>query len=85
MVSLLPVEVSLLAGFIFPLANTLGIVFILAPGGIGIREGILTVLIHASGVDLITATSIAVFSRLWFLAGEGFLFLLGALCHRFSE
>lgn len=72
-----PIAIEL--SFIFPLANILGILFLIAPGGIGIREGVLTGLLHASGMDLALATSIAIFTRLWFLIGESFIFLLGVV------
>lgn len=70
------------SGFIFPLANTLGILILIAPGGIGIREGILATLIHLSGVDLTLAGSIAVLSRLWFLVGEVFLFITAMISNK---
>lgn len=79
--SLVNDSVSLTIAFSFPLAATLGIVLLIAPGGIGIREGILTFLLVAYGVDLALATSIAVFSRLWFLLGEFFLFGIGLIAH----
>ncbi len=74
--------VPLITGLIFPLAATLGIVVFIAPGGLGVREGILTALLHAGGLPLPEATAVAIFSRLWFLIGEGFLFLVGWVAHR---
>lgn len=70
-------EISPLAGFILPLAITVGIIMLFAPGGIGVREGILAALLHGSGLEIELATTIAVASRIWFLAGEVFLFLAG--------
>lgn len=66
-----------LTGFVFPLAVVFGIVVIIAPGGIGFREGLLAGLLHLSGLEIGLATSIALISRLWFLSGEFFLFTLG--------
>ncbi len=77
-------EFSLLVGLAFPLAATLGILMVLAPGGMGIREGVLGVILFASGFATAEATSIAVFSRLWFLVGEGFIFAVALGCDRGS-
>lgn len=78
-------EVSILSGFAFPLAATFGIIALVAPGGIGVREGVLASLIHLGGVEIALATSIAIFSRLWFLIGESFLFILGFIVHSISR
>lgn len=64
---------QLKAGLLFPISTVLGIVVIIAPGGIGVREGFLTIGLTALGMQEIEAISISVLSRLWFLIGE-FLF-----------
>lgn len=69
-------------GLNFALAGTLGILVVISPGGLGVREGILTGLLVVSGYSLELATTISVTSRLWFLLGEGFVFLM-ALFLRF--
>jgi len=76
--------IPFLSGFSFPLATTLGIAAIIAPGGIGVREGILATLLHLNGIDLAVASSLAILSRLWFLIGEFFLFILGVIVHSIS-
>ncbi len=73
---------SLLVGLAFPLAATLGILVVIAPGGMGVREGVLTGILLALGFATADATSIAVFSRLWFLVGEGFIFVVALGCDR---
>ena len=59
----------------FPLSITLGILAIISPGGLGIREGVLVFWMHKSGMDTAFATSIAMTARLWMLAGELFVFI----------
>lgn len=70
-------EIALAAGF--PLAVTLGILAVIAPGGLGVREGILIVWFQAAGFDLATATSLSVSSRLWALLGEIGIFVAGLI------
>jgi len=68
--------------FCFPLAGTLGILFVLAPGGIGIREGIITGYLTLLTISLPEAITISAVSRLWFLFGELFIFIVGYLASR---
>ena len=63
----------------FPLAVTLGIVAVVVPGGIGVREGVLVFWLKGIGLPLETATTIAVAARLWSLAGETGIFLIALL------
>ena len=69
-------------GFGFPLAASLGIMAIIAPGGLGVREGVLTGYLVLAGIPVADATTVAVASRLWFLIGEVFIFVVGALTGR---
>ena len=62
--------------FVFPIATVLGVAAILAPGGVGVRESTLVLLLSLSGMDVEVATTLAVFSRLWFLAGDLSIFSL---------
>ncbi len=66
----------------FALGGSLGILSIFAPGGLGVREGVLTAYLSLAGVALQEATTIAVASRLWFLAGEVFIFLVAVFLDR---
>jgi len=59
----------------FALAGSLGIMAVIAPGGLGVREGLLTGYLTLAGLGLTDATTIAVASRLWFLVGEVFIFV----------
>lgn len=72
-----PDVIKIPIGFIFALAATFGILAIIVPGGVGVREGILAVMLIMAGLNEPLAISISVTSRLWFLIGESFVFLLG--------
>ncbi len=63
-------------GFIFPLGVTVGLLAVIAPGGIGVREGIMVTFMVLADIPVETATAISVISRLWFVSGELFIFLL---------
>lgn len=65
--------------FCFPLAGTVGILFLFTPGGIGIRESIITAYLVLQNVPLPEAITIATVSRLWFLSGEFLIFGTGYL------
>ncbi len=68
--------------FCFPLAGTLGILFVFAPGGIGIREGVITAYLMLLNIPLPEAIMISASSRLWFLIGEFIIFTTGYLLSR---
>lgn len=72
-----PHEVPFAIGLALPLSVALGIMAAIAPGGIGIREGFLSAFLVLAGFELADATTISVTSRLWFLIGESFIFILG--------
>jgi glycosyltransferase 2 family protein len=69
------------AVFCFPLAGTLGVVFLFAPGGIGIREGIMIGYLSILNISLPDAIMVSAASRLWFLIGEIFIFFTGFVAH----
>lgn len=73
------------SGFLFPLATILGIISIIAPGGIGVREGILVFCLKLYGMETELAITISVASRLWFFCGEAFIFLTGLLCDKLGK
>ncbi len=65
--------------FAFPLAGSLGIIAVISPGGLGVREGIMTGYFTLAGMDTTLAVTITVMARLWFLLGEIFIFLLSLI------
>ncbi len=77
--SMVDLEIPLAFGFAFPLAGALSIVSLFAPGGLGIREGLLVSSMLIYDIPLGDATTIALASRLWFLLGESTFFGLGLL------
>ncbi len=62
--------------FAFPLSVCFGLIAIILPGGLGLREGIIVGYLTLAGIDVESATTIAFVNRLWFISGEVFLFLL---------
>jgi uncharacterized membrane protein YbhN (UPF0104 family) len=77
----LPISIA----FAFALGGSLGILSVFAPGGLGVREGVLTAFLGLAGLAVQEATTIAVASRLWFLVGEVFIFLLALLWDRLEK
>ncbi len=62
--------------FAFPLSVSFGLIALILPGGLGLREGIIVGYLTLAGLDVESATTIAFVNRLWFISGEVFLFLL---------
>lgn len=62
--------------FAFPFATVWGFAAFFTPAGLGIREGILAYYLNIAAIPTDHITSISVFSRLWFLTGETFMFIL---------
>ncbi|MDI6402374.1 hypothetical protein QLX67_10220 [Balneolaceae bacterium ANBcel3] len=79
--ALVPYDVSLFAGLCFPLAANIGLLAFFAPGGIGVRETMIIIYLNQMGVPVPEATTISLASRLWFLSGEAFIFVVGNVAH----
>jgi len=62
--------------FAFPLSVVLGLVSIIFPGGIGVREGAITLFLVSNGISADISVTISILARIWFLAGEFFAFFL---------
>jgi uncharacterized membrane protein YbhN (UPF0104 family) len=77
--SIVEYDVSISIGFSFALASVIAIFALVAPGGIGVREGILMSILIALGIEKQDAITISIVSRLWFLVGEVFIFLLASI------
>lgn len=82
--SLSPEPQPVFTGFSFALAGTLGILAIVMPGGIGVREGILVLMLTLYGIDEKLAITISVVSRGWFLLGEFFIFSTALIFRNYS-
>lgn len=70
-------DISPFVAFAFPFSVTLGLLAIIVPGGLGVREGLMVVGLTALGTPIDVAATISIAARLWFLSGEVFIFLLG--------
>lgn len=66
----------------FIIAALAGILAIFSPGGIGIREGVLTFFLVNLGIKHELALGLALASRIWFLLGEAMMFLSAAVVSR---
>lgn len=60
-----------------PLANNMGIITLIAPGGLGIREGFMVGYLIMLDLGINQATSLSILSRLWFFIVETLIFILG--------
>ncbi len=69
-------EITPVMMFAFPLSVCFGLIALILPGGIGLREGIIIGYLTLAGLDAETATTISFLNRLWFICGEVFIFLL---------
>jgi len=69
-------EITAVMMFAFPLSVSFGLIAIILPGGLGLREGIIIGYLTLAGLDVEGATTISFMNRLWFIIGELFIFLL---------
>jgi uncharacterized membrane protein YbhN (UPF0104 family) len=77
-----PDPVPMPLGLGFSLAMTLGVLAVIMPGGLGVREGVLVAYLTLAGFSVETATTVSLVSRLWYLIGEAFVFAAGAWASR---
>ena len=69
-------DITTIMMFAFPLSVCFGLIAIVLPGGLGLREGIIIAYLGLVGMEIETATTISFINRLWFVGGEVFIFLL---------
>ena len=72
-------ELKAYAMIYFPLATIIGIAAVFAPGGLGLREASLVGMLTLGNISTAHATTLTVFSRVWYLAGELFAFALSII------
>lgn len=65
-----------------PLANNIGIISTFAPGGLGVREGVMIGYLVKAEIPLAEATSISLASRIWFFIAETISYSAGYLAGR---
>ena len=73
------IAISIHAALLFPLAAIIGVIIIISPGGLGVREGVISAGLIFFGLAKTDSISLSVYSRLWFLFGEIIFFLLAIL------
>lgn len=70
------IEFPVIAGMIFPISSVFGIIVLIAPGGLGIREGFMVFALSLFGVPTVQAGSAAILSRVWTLFSELLFFIM---------
>ncbi len=65
-----------------PLANNLGLLAVFAPGGIGVRELVMSAYLNLASIPVLQAAIIAIFARIWFFAAEILVFGIGWVLSR---
>lgn len=68
-------------GLLQPLANNAGIIATFAPGGLGVREGVMIGYLYAAGLSISGAATVSIAARLWFFFGECIIFIAGLVIH----
>ncbi|MGE4288831.1 MAG: lysylphosphatidylglycerol synthase domain-containing protein [Salinivirgaceae bacterium] len=69
-------ETSVFAAFAFPVSVCYGLLAVIVPGGVGVREGILILVLSSLGIAPAQAVTLSIIQRLWFITGEIFIFVL---------
>ncbi len=77
-------NITFFAAFIFPAAVNIGILAVVVPAGLGIREGVIISFLVLIGLSTKEAISAAIMARYWYMAGELVMFLCGYILDRFS-
>jgi len=76
------VNASIYVGFAFPWAATLGMLAVVIPGGLGVRETAMISYLTLMGMPVKEATTLSVLARLWYILGEAFIFVLALVIDR---
>ncbi|MCY1720378.1 lysylphosphatidylglycerol synthase domain-containing protein [Prolixibacteraceae bacterium Z1-6] len=65
--------------FAFPISVCYGLLAVIVPGGIGVRESIIVLFLTSAGMETSFAVTISLLQRLWFITGEIFIFGLALI------
>lgn len=68
-----------LIAFAFPLSVCYGLLAVIVPGGIGVRESIIVFFLTSAGMDTSFSITVSLLQRLWFISGEIFIFGLALI------
>jgi len=79
MIRAMNLDVGLAPVLLQPLANVVGMFVPIAPGGLGVREGVMVGYLGILGVEMQFAMIVAAIARFWSLSAELIVFLVG-LC-----
>jgi uncharacterized membrane protein YbhN (UPF0104 family) len=82
--SIMKNNIDYLTLFAFPIGMVMGIITVIFPGGLGVREGSIGSYLVIIGYSKPDAATIALFSRLWFLLGEIFIFLIAVIIKKIT-
>lgn len=77
-------KITIITGLAFALGGSVGIISIITPGGLGVREGVIGGFLLSAGLTTADSTTLAVASRLWFLFGEIFIFIFSILISKMT-
>lgn len=77
--SLVDYRLDYAVGFSVVLASAIGIISFFAPGGLGVKEGVLVGCLSLTGISMEDAVTIAFSSRLWSIVVEIMLFFTGLI------
>lgn len=84
-VSISEVDFNLSYGIMFIVSIALGILALVSPGGLGVREAILSGLLVSCGISIENSVLLAVSSRVWFLIAEMLMFVLGIIVSKVQK
>ncbi len=80
--SIMGIYVPFVSSLGFGLALPVGMMAVIFPAGIGVREGVIAGYLSLAGLNMTDAVTISLACRLWFLGGEIFIFLLAIMMHK---
>jgi hypothetical protein len=72
-------------GLGFPLASAIGVLALVTPGGLGVREGVIAGYLVLAGLTIEWSATVAIVSRVWFFTGELAFFAAGTLLGRATK
>jgi uncharacterized membrane protein YbhN (UPF0104 family) len=74
-------NVPIVIAFALPVSTTIGILVLIAPGGLGVREGVMVGFLGLFSIPINDALTLSILARLWFLLGELFMFVVAVFIH----
>lgn len=85
MLQAIGLDAGLAPVFFQPLANSVGMLAGFAPGGIGVREGVMVGYLSLAGISPATAIVASGLARLWSLGAEVLVFLVGLILRHYEK